>query len=459
MRKTNLPHASSGFSRQLRAAAAFTLALVGLSLGQQAQAVPSFARQTGMDCFVCHTNYPELTPFGRQFKLLGYTLTNGDNKDNKNHLAAMMETAMSHTADMNSGNGAGTAHNNEVSFPQASLFYAGKLSEHAGAFVQYTYDSSDSHKWGPDNTDIRYARQTKLGNNDLIIGATVNNTPTVSDVYNSTPVWGFPYLTTPDNDAVKPAASTVLEGALGPGNVAGLGAYAFLNNTVYAEADVYRPAMGNLSMFRMGNPSLSDPNNPGTYLDGSAPYWRLALEHQFGQHNVMIGTHGIIANIYPDPTNPTGPSDRFRDLAIDAQYQYLNGKHVFTAQGSVINEKQTLNGTYAGGGSANLNNTLRTSRIKGSYIYNHKYGGTFGLFNSSGSADSIYWPTATGGTSPVPNSSGYYAELDYFPVHKVKLALQYTGYTKFNGATDNYDGAGRNARDNNTLFLVGQFMF
>jgi hypothetical protein len=457
MRKTSLPRVASGLIKQLRAAASLVLALGALSIGQQAHAVPSFARQTGMDCFVCHTNYPELTPFGRQFKLLGYTLTNGANQDNKNHLAAMMETAMTNTANVTSGSGGNPAHNNQLFIPQVSLFYAGKLSEHTGAFVQYTYDSSDSHRWGPDNTDFRYARQTKLGNYDLIVGASVNNSPTVSDIYNSTSIWGFPYLSDPEE--TTPGAATVLEGALGPGTVGGLGAYAFLNNTLYAEVNVYRPAVGRLSVFREGTPSPSDPNNPNHYLDGSAPYWRLALEHQFGNHNLMIGTHGIVANIYPDPTNPTGPSDHFRDLAVDAQYQYFNGNHVFTAQGAIINEKQTLNGTYAGGGAANLTNTLRTSRIKASYIYNHQYGATLGLFNSSGSADSIYWPAVAGGSSAVPNSSGYVAELNYFPVHKVKLALQYTGYTKFNGATDNYDGQGRNARDNNSLFLVGQFMF
>src|SRR5450432_3261773 len=39
-------------------------------------AVPSFARQTGMTCAACHTVYPELTPFGREFKLNGYVLDN-----------------------------------------------------------------------------------------------------------------------------------------------------------------------------------------------------------------------------------------------------------------------------------------------------------------------------------------------------------------------------------------------
>jgi hypothetical protein len=39
-------------------------------------AVPSFARQTGMACAACHTVFPELTPFGREFKLNGYVLDN-----------------------------------------------------------------------------------------------------------------------------------------------------------------------------------------------------------------------------------------------------------------------------------------------------------------------------------------------------------------------------------------------
>src|SRR5471032_203539 len=41
-----------------------------------AQAVPSFARQTGMACEACHTVYPELTHFGRVFKASGYVLDN-----------------------------------------------------------------------------------------------------------------------------------------------------------------------------------------------------------------------------------------------------------------------------------------------------------------------------------------------------------------------------------------------
>jgi hypothetical protein len=39
------------------------------------RSVPSYARQLGISCSICHYSFPELTPFGRQFKLSGYTMT------------------------------------------------------------------------------------------------------------------------------------------------------------------------------------------------------------------------------------------------------------------------------------------------------------------------------------------------------------------------------------------------
>ena len=38
-------------------------------------ALPSFARQTGQKCEACHVSgsWPQLTPWGRYFKLTGYT--------------------------------------------------------------------------------------------------------------------------------------------------------------------------------------------------------------------------------------------------------------------------------------------------------------------------------------------------------------------------------------------------
>src|SRR5664279_813295 len=65
----------------LRIVAPFAL-LLGLFLSvaavNPAAAIPSFARQTGQTCSACHTAFPQLTPFGRRFKLGGYTLEGGD---------------------------------------------------------------------------------------------------------------------------------------------------------------------------------------------------------------------------------------------------------------------------------------------------------------------------------------------------------------------------------------------
>ena len=49
------------------------IAAAGGTAGQ-ANAVPSFARQTGQECIACHVSFPELTPYGRYFKLTGYTI-------------------------------------------------------------------------------------------------------------------------------------------------------------------------------------------------------------------------------------------------------------------------------------------------------------------------------------------------------------------------------------------------
>ena len=58
-----------------------------------------------------------------------------------------------------------------------------------------------------------------------------------------------------------------------------------------------------------------------------------------------------------------------------------------------------------------------------------------------------------------PDVSGYVAEVNYLPWLNTKLQLQYVRYSKFNGASNNYDGFGRNASDNDTLYLVGWLMF
>src|SRR5579864_8904985 len=64
-------------ARGLMALVALMWAVVGFA---PAHAVPSFAEQTGQPCQACHIGGfgPQLTPFGRAFKLGGYTMRVGD---------------------------------------------------------------------------------------------------------------------------------------------------------------------------------------------------------------------------------------------------------------------------------------------------------------------------------------------------------------------------------------------
>jgi hypothetical protein len=180
--------------------------------------------------------------------------------------------------------------------------------------------------------------------------------------------------------------------------------------------------------------------------------------------SVMLGTYGMIANVYPDNLNRTTPTDRYQDVAIDAQYQYITDVHTFTAQTTYIWERQKYNASYpitqetgsgygAGPTPANPTDTLRTFKLKGSYYYERKYGATAAIFQTTGSSDEGLWGTDSSGNPNSPNSSGYILELDWLPLQNMRLLVQYTGYTKFNGARSNYDGNGRNAIDNNTLFF------
>lgn len=435
-----------------------------------ARAVPSFARQTGLECVSCHLSWLELTPVGRNFKLGGYTLikptTSGDRplvsfeKDGNPPLlplAGFAQAAVSHTANTNT---AGTdassfPKQNELVLQQLSLFLAGRVSDHAGGFVQWTYDGV-SHHSSIDNVDLRIADRFKGDNMDVTYGLSVNNNPTMSDIYNTTPVWGFPFASSAT--APTPAASTLIDGGLSQ-QVVGFTGYSMWNRTLYAELGGYRTADGGFSVFRAGI-----DRSVAAVLDGIAPYWRLALQHEWdeGAQSAMVGAFGLTAKKYPDPTAPTGLTDKFRDVGVDAQYQYVTDAHRFSGQTSYIREKQDLNGTFATGGSTNASNRLNSLNSKVTYYYMTKYGVSVGYRRTGGDVDGGLYDTGvavSGSANGSPNSSAVILELNWLPWRDRRFTLQYTAYQKFNGAKINYDGFGRNAKDNNTLYLLAWFPF
>jgi hypothetical protein len=432
------------------------------------RAVPSFARQTGMTCAACHTVFPELTPFGREFKLNGYVLDNikqvtGIDTSNRSTLALsataplslMLQISYTHTSTaLPDPNITGAlAKDGDLLFPQqASLFYAGKIADELGAFIQMTY-SGVSNSFGWDNTDVRYAHHLSFGgtsgnNHSMILGVTLNNNPTVQDVWNTTAAWGFPY----SGSAVAPTEITsakIDSGAGGFGqNVGGLGVYVWLDDHYYAEVTAYT------SSIHGGNHPLDSTNS--TVTQGVAPYWRVAYETRWDRNSLEVGAYGISAHTHPGNGNAlSGPVDKWTDVAADFQYQFIGEEHEFTALGTYIHESQTLDASVMDGFAANIDNNLKTLKLTGEYYYQRKIGGSVGYFRTTGSSDALlYAPAPVKGASFSPDTNGYILEVNYLPWLNTKLQAQYTGYSKFNGQKTNYDGSGRNASNNNTAYLL-----
>jgi hypothetical protein len=435
------------------------LAMIGsafLLAPGSARAVPSFARQTGMACEACHTVFPELTPFGRRFKLNAYTIDNlpqvsGMTPSKEQTLllnqlpplSFMLQLSTTNTSKALPDAAGGNAQNGQVQVPQqASLFYAGRIAPNLGAFVQITYDGSED-VFGMDNTDIRYAR---LASDKFLWGLSLNNNPTVQDPWNTTAAWQVPFDQR-SGTAPTPDIGTMIDGGLADAGVAGLSVYGYWNDSVYAELGAYKSST-------IGTTVLD--SNSENVVDGVAPYWRVAYERQWNRSSWEVGGYGVIAKLFPGAGTPlSGPANKFSDWAIDSQYQYIGDDHLFSILGTYIHEKQNWDATPV----ANATDTLKTLRVGGHYFYQRRYGVGLGYFSTTGSEDSVLYDPAGGFANNKPDSKGWIAELDWVPYQNTKLALQYTVYDKFNGGSDNYDGAGRNASDNNTLYLLGWLNF
>jgi len=307
-----------------------------------------------------------------------------------------------------------------------------------GAFVQATY-AQDAGGFEWDNTDVRYANTW----NDTVWGLTFNNNPSVQDIWNTTPAWGFPFAGS--GAANAPAAATLVDGGLAT-DVGGLGAYAMFASHLYAEVTGYRSAhQGNGA----GAPQAGDTNT----IAGLAPYFRLAWQQNFGSDYLMVGAYGLMASLFPNLTGTdgfTGPTDKYRDYAVDAQFEHVMSGDMLTVRGTWIHEKKTLDATFPLAASSNASDTLSTARINGSWHFGSRYAASLAYFQTTGSADAILYGTPSG----KPDSRGEIIQGVYLPWQNVQVIGQYVIYNKFDGASSNYNGAGRNASDNNTLYLL-----
>lgn len=425
---------------------------LAIALASMRVSIPAFSRQTGMACSACHYQFPQLTPFGRLFKLNGYTLTGtptigqpGDTTSKASlklpslpGIAAMLVSSLTQTNKTVPGTQNGT-----VALPdQFSVFAAGAITPKMGLFSQFTYAASDG-SFGIDNIDLRYADHGTLAERQVTYGVTLHNNPTVQDVWNTVPAWGFPFMSS--STAPSAIASTLIDGTLGQ-QVLGLGAYSLYDEMLYTEFTAYRSAPQGAAM-----PLDSTAESVAS---GVIPYWRVALQHETPTTSLMLGTFGFDARLYP--TGVSGPTDHFTDVAIDGELEHRSGGRAWIGRATYIHERQRLEAAEAAGEADNVAQTLSTARASVAYLPSMRYGITLGYFQTTGSTDTTRYAAApmVGSRVGRPNTAGMIGEVTYNAWQNVRFGLHYTAYSRFNGSSTAYDVAGgRNASDNNTLYL------
>jgi len=456
----------------LAAGAIFLVAVVFTIAGaEEARALPSYARQTGQPCGSCHTDFAGLTPYGRLFKIQGYTTGGGAyrstlfptaddpsaDKPWAPPLSMMTVVGFTNTQAPLPAPTAPYNANNNVALTSVNFMWGGAITDHIGAFAQGSYNAQPAGGFGPDpfgrswtwdNTDIRYADTVHLGGFNVVYGITANNNPTVQDPWNTTPAWSFPYVSSPFGSGFGP--TPIVDGGF-PQNVVSVGAYTFINDALYLEASVYTTLSPN-AQINLGVDPFASPG-----LFDAAPYWRAAFEPHWGSNWLEVGTFGMIADVHPwtavgtTITTTFPQTDNYTDIGFDTQYQYQGSNYWITVRGSFIREFQNLNASFTNGLAANPTNTLNEARAYASLAYgnDNRIVLTGQYFTSWGTPDALFY----GGS---PNTNGWIAEIAYIPFisspspgwpwFNARIGLQYTYYNEFMGTT-----AGATA--NNTLFL------
>jgi hypothetical protein len=319
------------------------IACIGKSV-QPAKAVPSFAAQTGQPCQTCHIGAlgPQLTPYGRNFKIKGYTLTGGTGLAADVHLALWIQTEYSNIKKNIPASGVTPdfANNDNLFINAVSLFYAGRITDHVGVFLQGTYDNVGK-AFAQDNSDVRVIGDGRVFGHDLDYGVSFNNAPGWSDPYNSNYLWGYPYIG--NGIAPAPNAAPILGGAV-QDNSLGIVGYAWVDQHIYFDLGGYESQPpGYLKIF-------GEDYGPGSST-GIEPWASLTYAWFWGNNNAHLGGHFFYGRFNPTTnvrsTDGQFGHDSYADIMISHGYQYIgdDNTHVFTIDGFYDYEDQQLQGS------------------------------------------------------------------------------------------------------------------
>ncbi|MGY0195674.1 hypothetical protein ACWA7J_11450 [Leptothrix sp. BB-4] len=397
-----------------------------------AAATPLFARQTGQPCAACHTSPPELTPFGRQFMLGGYTMTGGTPGV---PLSGYLELGATHIARDRADLGPHLGRNDNVLLQRAKLISGGALTAHVGAYAELVY-SPQAERLRLGNVDVRAADSTALGGHDLVYGIAVNNNPGFHDPWNASPARSWPYARTTAGPV--PKHQPLLEGPLVQ-RAAGASVYGFVDDAWYAELGAYggipRPTQDLLGI----EPDLQ------RRIVGTAALGRVAREMRLPSGSWSVGGSALSTRL-DSPGGSEAGGARVRVLGLDLLWHEAHGPHEGTLRLSGQREDWHVD--------TQADSTIRFDSLKASatWLHGKDKAVTLGHFRRTGPAAPGFWTTASGRPDTAGVQLDAYVINPFFPPPpwhagmRTRVGATLTHHTVF-------DGEAGQAADHDTLFV------
>ena len=373
---------------------------------EPAEAVPSFARQTGKSCSGCHTVWPRLNATGREFKLTAYTDVAEDypriDKDNMDLLRygplsiSIISLPYSKT-DRSDVNG----ERSETLIPdEVALFYAGRITPNIGAFIEPILAPEFEFEFA------KLATARRWGEN--IVGVAAGKMDVGgADPYNTIRFTSYHTINQPaifsEPDALS--GSRDLFSWVGTTNQ-GIVLYGKLFQFLYVAAGGFR-----------GHAS-SDPADT---------FGRLVVELPIGgEASVSFGGFfygGKEIYDHSDPADPLNALGIYQSeltrSGADLQFQMESGPHIIDAVG-----------VYMAGKDEDLDNTPGMQvkydgfYAEASYFFERQYGVTVGYDKVESKED-----TSMDKKGPTFN-------VAYFPWLNTKIALEYSTWDRANSVKE-----------------------
>ncbi len=383
--------------------------LVVLMIPHESQAVPSYARQVQKPCTACHTIWPNLNQYGRQFKVKAYTDVSEKwemiNKDSMNFMTILpVSGRVLFFPEIKNPTGPSSTELDHV-----ALYLAGRLHDYAGVFASAEYSPDDGAFGLP---TVKAAFQYPLGEGNTIGFVAFKGLATSADPFNSLGgrdrdvAWG---------DESKPF---VLRAGwtLNFWNESNLGYVVhgyFIGNRLYA-------AVGAMRGGKSDDPSGGVMANSDT-ADPYDMYYRLAWDQKLPNGAVTVGAgyydgkQRLLDPTTFDPLYESKVKRTYVDLSLE---QNFGEDHMVELQALYGSGKET--NVFAGDEERQFNGFY----IQGSYFFDRMIGVVISqndiTFKDGAATDN--------GISPLfgmDKVSSTLVSLNYLPWLNTKFAFQY----------------------------------